>query len=144
MRRSLLHLRGQDKDEISLVQLQLDSAPVRWASCKMFSVYLSNKGISSQIGTRNGPYLSPLDILTLWIKKFGRHMSFYGVTDYPWFGLLVMSPLGFKARLGSFLQHLRRGNTWWMFTEVHLWTDTCWPLNGQHGGQLLFLTCVFQ
>ena len=95
MRRSLFHLRGQDKDEISLVQPQLDSAPARWASSRMFSVYFSNKTISSQIGSRNGQYLSSLNILFFLKKKFGRHMSFYGVTDTPdldfWWCLLWVS-----------------------------------------------------
>ena len=43
----------------------------------------------------------------------------------PCFGLLVTSPLGFKARVGSLIR------TWWrhtcyMFPKIHLWCDTCW------------------
>ena len=38
-------------------------------------------------------------------------MSFYGVHWYPCFGLLVTSPLGFKARVGSLIRTWRRG-TW--------------------------------
>ena len=33
-------------------------------------------------------------------------MSIFGVTDTPCFGLLVTSPLGFKARVGSALFEL--------------------------------------
>ena len=51
---------------------------------------------------------------------------------YPCFGLLVMSPLGFKVRVGSLIY------TWWRhtcytFTEIHLWCNTCGPLSSQHG-----------
>ena len=46
--------------------------------------------------------------------------------------LLVMSPLGFKARVGSLIR------TWWgctyyTFLEIHLLCITCWPLGSQHG-----------
>ena len=45
---------------------------------------------------------------------------------YPCFELLVMSPLGFKARVGSLFC------TWWkhlcyMFPEIYLWCNTCSP-----------------
>ena len=36
-------------------------------------------------------------------KVFGGHMSFFWGHWYPCFGFLVMSPLGFKARVGSAL-----------------------------------------
>ena len=36
-------------------------------------------------------------------KVFGGHMSFLGGHWYPCFGFLVMSSLGFKARVGSAL-----------------------------------------
>ena len=41
-------------------------------------------------------------------KKFGRHKSFLWGNWYPCFGLLVMFPLGFKARVGSCI-HACRG-----------------------------------
>ena len=46
----------------------------------------------------------------------------------------IMSSLGFKTRVGSFIC------TWWrhtcyMFLEIHLWCDTCQPLRGQYGSQ---------
>ena len=39
---------------------------------------------------------------------------------------------GFKVKVGSLIC------TWWrhmcyMFTEIHLWCDTCWLLGSQHG-----------
>ena len=36
-------------------------------------------------------------------KVFGGPVSFIGATGSPCFGFLVMSPLGFKARVGSAL-----------------------------------------
>ena len=41
---------------------------------------------------------------------------------------------GFQSQSGSLIL------TWWrymwcMFSQIHLWCDTCWPLGGQHGGQ---------
>ena len=68
-------------------------------------------------------------------KIFGGHESFLWGHWYPCFGLLVMSPLGFKARVGSLIC------TWWRctcFPEIHLWFDTCQPLGGQHGSQADF------
>ena len=47
-----------------------------------------------------------------------------------------MSPLGFKARVGSLIYTWWR-HTWYMFPEIHLWCDTCWSLGGQHGSQSL-------
>ena len=66
-------------------------------------------------------------------------MSFYGVTDTAvldfWWHL--------KARVGSLICTWQR-NMWCTFLEIHLWCDTCYPLDGQHGCQLLFPTCMFQ
>ena len=50
-----------------------------------------------------------------------------------------MSPLGFKARMGSPIR------TWWKctcytFPEIHLWCDICWPLGGQHGSRAVSFT----
>ena len=42
-------------------------------------------------------------------KFFGGHESFLWGHWYPYFGLLVMSPLGFKARVGSALFELSGG-----------------------------------
>ena len=46
---------------------------------------------------------------------------------YPCFGLLVTSSLGFKARVGSLI-HVWQRHMYYMFPEIHLWCDTCWPL----------------
>ena len=35
--------------------------------------------------------------------NFGGHKYFYGAPDTPYFGLLVTSPLGFNARVGSLI-----------------------------------------
>ena len=53
---------------------------------------------------------------------------------YPCFGLLMMSPLGFKVRMGSLI-HTRWRYMWNMFPEIHLCCDTCWPLGSQDGCQ---------
>ena len=47
----------------------------------------------------------------------------------PFFGLLVMSPLGFKAKVGSLI-HIWCRCMCYIFNEIHLWCDTC-----HHGGQ---------
>ena len=58
--------------------------------------------------------------LLFFFKIFGGHEYFLWGHWYPCFGLLVMSPLGFKARVGSLIW------AWWrhmcyMFPEIHLW-----------------------
>ena len=49
---------------------------------------------------------------------------FCGATDTPVFGLLMMSPLGFKAKVGSLICTWWR-HTFYTFSEIHLWCDTC-------------------
>ena len=72
-------------------------------------------------------------------KIFGRHKPLLWGHWYLCFWLLVTSPLGFKARLDSLICSWWRC-TWCMSPEIHLWCDTCQPLDTQHGGQSLF-TC---
>ena len=50
-----------------------------------------------------------------------------------------MSPLGFKARVGSALFELS-GGICYTFPEIHLWCNTCWPLGGQHGSRVISST----
>ena len=58
---------------------------------------------------------------------FEDRRPFCGGHWYPCYGLLVTSPLGFKARVGSLI------SSRYLFSEIHLWCDTCWPFGGQHG-----------
>ena len=55
---------------------------------------------------------------------------------YPWFGLLVMSALDFKAKVDPLTCFItcKQWNP-----QIHLWCDTCWPLDGQHGGQTILI-----
>ena len=62
---------------------------------------------------------------------------------YPCFELLVTFHLGFKVRVGSLIRIWQRC-MWCMFIEIHLWCDTCWPLDGQHGGQSLPHMCILE
>ena len=55
---------------------------------------------------------------------------------YPCFGHLVMSCLGFKARVGSLICTWWR-LTWYMFPEIHLWCGTFAGVYGQHSSQSL-------
>ena len=73
-------------------------------------------------------------VLSFFKKQFGRHKSFLWGHWYPCFGLLVMSPLGFKARVGSLIPN------WWRFIcymlpKIHFWWDTCQPLDTKHGSR---------
>ena len=70
----------------------------------------------------------------IFLKIFGGHESFLWGHWYPCFGLLVTSPLGFKARVDPLLVCFLACVQW--IPEIHLWCDTCWPLGGQHGSQL--------
>ena len=76
---------------------------------------------------------------TFFLKIFGGYESFLWGHWYPCFGLLVISPLGFKARVGNLIR------AWWRrmhytFPEIHLWCDTCWPLGSQHGNRAISST----
>ena len=57
-------------------------------------------------------------------------MSFLWDHWYPCFGLLVTSALGFKARVDIACTFSCLHVT----HQIHLWCDTCQPLDGQHGG----------
>ena len=71
---------------------------------------------------------------------FGGHKSLLWGHWYPCFGILVTSALGFKARavhsLVFFLTCTQQ------IPQIHLWLDTCWPFDGQHGSHSLSQMCV--
>ena len=56
----------------------------------------------------------------------------------PFFRLLVMSVLGFKARQGSLICTWQRC-TCYTFRGIYLWCNTCWPLDGQHGNRAVLI-----
>ena len=49
----------------------------------------------------------------------------------PFFIILVTSPLGFKARMGSLI-HTWQRCTWYTFPQIHLWCDTFAGVYGQY------------
>ena len=65
-------------------------------------------------------------------KKYWRTLVLLWGHWYPCFGLLVTSPLGFKAIVGSLI-HTWQRHTCYTFSETHLWCDTYWPPDSQHG-----------
>ena len=52
----------------------------------------------------------------------------------PFFGFLVTLPLGFKAIVGSLIHALWR-HMCYTFPEIHLWCNTCQPVDSQHSSQ---------
>ena len=78
----------------------------------------------------------------MWMGQQKRHITILNFLKkiledisqfwYPCFGLLVTSRLGFKARVGSLIRTWQR-RTCYTFHESHLWCNTCWPLDDQHG-----------
>ena len=62
--------------------------------------------------------------LNFFKKIIGGYKSFSWGYWYPCFGLLVMSALGFKARVDPFCMLPCLCDP-----QIHLWCDTCW----QHG-----------
>ena len=81
-------------------------------------------------------YCIPSDSQWTSLQIFGRHESFLWGHWYPYFGLLVTSPLGFKARVGSALFELSRGMhvTLQIPSDSHLVRHTLTSRCGQHGG----------
>ena len=53
---------------------------------------------------------------------------FEGHQSFLWFGLLVISALGFKTREDSSLACFVACVQW--IPEIHLWCDACWSLGG--------------
>ena len=76
------------------------------------------------------------------LLNFGRHLSFYGATDTPvldfWWCHLWFLHAEWTALFG-----LDRG-VCDIYLLWNLWCGTCWALDGQHGDQSIFPTCMFQ
>ena len=69
---------------------------------------------------------------------FEGQQSFLWGHWYPYFGLLVTSTLGFKARVVLSLAWLIACMQW--IPQIHLWCNTCWIFDGQHGSQAILST----
>ena len=70
------------------------------------------------------------------------HKSILWGQWYPCFRLLVMSALGFKARVDRWLEHLlicMQGTPY-----IHLWCDICWPLDTQHGTKAFLSSYMYK
>ena len=65
--------------------------------------------------------------LHFWVfkKMEDNHQSFLWCHWYPCFGLQATSTLGFKVRVKPLSCMLH--------CQIHIWCDTCWPPDGQHG-----------
>ena len=68
--------------------------------------------------------------MVLFVYFCWTHIHFWGHW-YPCFGLLVTSPVGLKARVGSLIWTLRR-HMWYTFLEIHLLCNTSASVYGQH------------
>ena len=67
-------------------------------------------------------------------KNFGEDVSPFCGTTKTFFGFLVTLPLGFKARVCSLIHALWR-HMCYTFPEIHLWCNTCQPVDSQHSSQ---------
>ena len=109
----------------------------QWLTLQPALITKSMSGVLHIILTIHGKHLCiKCELILGFLKKIWRHKSFLWDHWYPCFGLLVTSPLGFKARVGSLI------HTWWghmcyMFPEIHLWCYTCWPLGSWYGSQAI-------
>ena len=72
----------------------------------------------------NATYKQATALGLLFLKNFLEDMSlFCGVTDSPVFGLLVMSALGFKARVDPSLVCFHACAQ--QMPQIHIWCHTC-------------------
>ena len=76
------------------------------------------------------------EVFLFFLKFFVGHMSIFWDQWYPCFGLLVTSPLDFKARVGSLIRTWQR-HAWYMFPEICFWCNTSTSVYGQHSSQSL-------
>ena len=74
-----------------------------------------------------------ISVWALFKKKIVGHKSFFWSHWCPCFRFLVMSALGFKARMDPLLVCFLTCAQW--IPQIHLWCDTCWPLDSQYGSQ---------
>ena len=70
-------------------------------------------------------------------KIFGGYKSFLWGHWYPCFGLLAMSPLGFKAKVDPLLACFVARVQW--IPEIHLWCNTCWLYRGHRGSWAILI-----
>ena len=64
------------------------------------------------------------------LKFFGGHKSNLLGHWYPYFGLLLMSVLGFEANVDSLAYKHASSPVHNRFPEIHLWCYTCWHPHG--------------
>ena len=119
---------------LSLSFIRDNKSSMKWKAIKLVlatcrRLIFKSKG---QVTSRTA---LPRDSIQSRIKLFGAKKSFLWGQWHPCFGLLVMSPLGFKGRLVGLILAWWR-HTCYMFPEIHLWCDTR-PLGSQHGNQSL-------
>ena len=69
-------------------------------------------------------------------SKLWQHLSSFFLKNLRTYVIFVMSPLGFKARVGNLI-HTWQRRTWCVFPKIDLWCNTCQPLGGQHGSPSL-------
>ena len=120
--------------------LNLVSAPKHWYAfirIVWYNLCLTN---GCQIEAENSKhFVLHHDRLKIKVKKYPffflkivEDMSPFWGHWYPYFGLLVMSPLGFKARVGSALFELSGGicvtlHVPWDSPLVRHWSTSWWP-----------------
>ena len=85
-------------------------------------------------------FLEKINLKAKFSSSFAHNFFLFKILEsflwghwYPWFGLLMTSPLGFKARVDPSLACFTACVPW--IPEIHLWCDTCWLYRGHHGGQ---------
>ena len=77
---------------------------------------------------------SPIALLKLFCFVFKFLVD---TCPFMCFGFLVMSPLGFKARVGNLICTFWQRYTWYTFPNIHLWCDTFPSVYDQHSSQSL-------
>ena len=87
--------------------------------------------------------LDPLHFQNSLFLIVGRRQSFNMRPLIPLFvGLLMTSALGFKATVEPLFLSLLTCMQW--IPQIHLWCDTCYPLDGQHGGRVFLIHTLAQ
>ena len=91
----------------------------------------------------------------LWQTVYTLHLEYFaifflkcleGISPFyfgSWYPLQVTSALYFISRMDSALACFITYLQW--IPQIYLWCNTCWLLDGQHGGRdfLIFTVCVF-
>ena len=110
------------------------------SALSLFEVYITKTHFCLFTVSLSFWSMFPALCFVFFLKFFWRTQVLFVGSLIPCFGLLVTSTLSFKARVDTSLPCFLACMQW--IPQIHLWCNTCQPLDGQCDSRLHSLTEV--